>query len=58
MKKYYGFNGFGLVYIGDYDDISPALEDSERIGDFFYVTTIEEWSNFAKNIIDTLTVNK
>lgn len=57
MKKYYGFDGSELIYIGKYKDISPALEDSEKLGDFFYITTLRDWSLFAQKIIGTLAIN-
>jgi len=57
MKKYYGFNGYELIYIGEFKDISPALEDAEKIGDLFYITTLQDWSLFAQKIIGTLAIN-
>lgn len=57
MKKYYGFNGSELVFVGEYEDISAALENAEKIGDFFYITTLKDWSLFAQKIIGTLAIN-
>lgn len=55
MKKYYGFNGCDLVFIGEYETISYALEAADNMEDLFYVTTLEDWGLFAKRIIDELT---
>lgn len=53
MKKYYGFNGATLVYIGQFDKIADALEASNN-EDFFYVTTINDWAIVACEIINKL----
>lgn len=49
--KYYGFNGSTLKEIGEFDNIAEALEHADEIGDFFYVTTLEDWAIFAGEII-------
>jgi hypothetical protein len=52
MKEtYYGFNGWDLIKLGDFDDISEALEKADETDHhFFYVTTLDEWTNVAKRI--------
>jgi hypothetical protein len=50
-QKYYGFDGVKLVLIGEFENLSSALDES---GDLFYVTTLEEWALFAKEIISTM----
>ena len=49
--KYYGFNGSTLKEIGEFDNITLALEHADTIEDFFYVTTLEDWVIFAGEII-------
>lgn len=49
--KYYGFNGSTLKEIGEFDNITFALEHADTIEDFFYVTTLEDWAIFASEII-------
>jgi hypothetical protein len=52
--KYYGFNGSTLEEIGEFITIAEALEHAETIGDFFYITSLDEWVIFAGEIINTL----
>lgn len=52
--KYYGFDGSTLKEIGEFDTIVEALEYAETIGDFFYITSLDNWAIFAGEIINKL----
>lgn len=51
-QKYYGFDGDKLVYIGDFNSLSEALEYEDN--DLFYTASLNEWKEIIPKMMESI----